>query len=82
MVGQTKANENVRLVLNQNTGELCIENVEYHSLVYLYDSNGILQTYSENVTEDTLSCCLSAHGMYILVINNPQYGYVVRKIHY
>ncbi len=79
---QIRTNENVRLVLDQNTGELCIDNVECYSMVYLYDSKGALQAHTEYVTEEPFSCYLSAPGMYILVINNPQSGYVVRQIYY
>lgn len=79
---QIRTNEHVRLVLDPNTGELCIDNIEYYSLVYLYDSKGMLQAYTECATEEPFSYCLSAPGMYILVINNPQSGYVVRQIYY
>lgn len=73
--------DKVCIRLDSDSGVVYLSNLQAGTMVYLYDANGDL-CVKLHATEPVFNHALRERGFYILVLNHPFWGVIVRRIIY
>lgn len=78
---ETTTNKDVNVLLNSESGTVCLTNLLPDTMVYLYNSQGGLQV-KQRFALPSLNLMLSERGMYVLVVSHPSCKVEVRRFVY